>query len=201
MDIQAVMDNFKKHGFAVSYFPTKEDAAAYLNEQIDGVSVAAGGSMTIAAMGLQESLSAHNTFLSHSNPPQGMTADEVRRAAMTTDVYLTSANGATTSGELVNIDGAGNRVGSTYFGHKKVYFIVGIQKFEDTLEKAIFRARNIASPKNAQRLHRKTPCALKADRCYDCNSPERICNGLSIHYRKLYSADTEVVIIGEALGY
>ena len=201
MDIQKVIKNFEKHGFKACYFPTKEEASAYLNEQIDGVSVAAGGSMTIAAMGLQESLSEHNTYLTHSNPPAGMTADDVRRAAMTTDVYLTSANGATTSGELVNIDGAGNRVGSTYFGHKKVYFIVGIQKFEDTLEQAIWRARNIASPKNAQRLHRKTPCALKADRCYDCSSPERICNGLSIHYRRLYSAETEVVIIGEELGY
>lgn len=201
MDIQTTIQNFKNHGFDVSYFPTKEEAAAYLNEQIDGVTVAAGGSMTVAAMGLQESLSKHNTFLTHSNPPEGMTADDVRRAAMTTDVYLTSANGATVSGELVNIDGAGNRVSSTYFGHKKVYFIVGIQKFEDTLEKAIWRARNIASPKNAQRLHRKTPCAIKADRCYDCNSPERICNGLSIHYRSLHSAKTEVVIVGEPLGY
>ncbi len=201
MDIQNVMQNFEKHGFSVSYFPTKEDASAYLNAQIDGVSVASGGSMTVAALGLQESLSKHNTFITHSNPPAGMTADEARKAAMTTDVYLTSANGATTSGELVNIDGAGNRVSSTYFGHKKVYFIVGIQKFEDTLEQAIWRARNIASPKNAQRLHRKTPCALKADRCYDCSSPERICNGLSIHYRKLFSCETEIVIIGEPLGY
>ena len=201
MDIQNILKNFESHGFAAAYFPTKEAAAAYLNEQIDGVSVAAGGSMTVAALGLPESLSKHNVFLSHANPPQGMTADDVRMAAMTTDVYLTSANGATTSGELVNIDGAGNRVSSTYFGHKKVYFLVGIQKFEDTLEQAIWRARNIASPKNAQRLHRKTPCALKADRCYDCSSPERICNGLSIHYRKLSSAETEVVIIGEDVGY
>ena len=201
MDIQNVIKNFEKHGFTVSFFQTKEEAAAYLNEKIDGVTVAAGGSMTIAALRLQESLAKHNTFLTHSNPPAGMTADDVRKAAMTTDVYLTSANGATTGGELINIDGAGNRVGSTYFGHKKVYFIVGTNKFEDTLEKAIWRARNIASPKNAQRLNRKTPCAIKADRCYDCNSPERICNGLSIHYRKLYSCETEVVIVGEELGY
>ena len=201
MDIQKTIQNFENHGFTVSYFPTKEEAAAYLNEQIDGVTVASGGSVTVSSMELPESLGKHNVFLTHANPPAGMTADDVRKAAMSTDIYLTSANGATTSGELVNIDGAGNRVSSTYFGHKKVYFIVGIQKFEDTLEKAIYRARNIASPKNAQRLNRKTPCAAKGDRCYDCNSPERICNGLSIHYRKLSSCETEVVIVGEPLGY
>ena len=92
MNIPAIIENFKKRGYDVAYFETKEEAAAYLNAQIDGVTVASGGSMTVAELGLAETLAAHNTFYSHANPPAGMTAEDVRRAAMTTDVYLTSAN-------------------------------------------------------------------------------------------------------------
>ena len=90
---------------------------------------------------------------------------------------------------------------SSLYGHKKVYFIVGVNKLEPTLEKAMWRARNIASPKNAQRLNRKTPCAAKGDRCYDCNSPERICNGFVIHARKMSSCEMEIVFVNEPLGF
>ncbi len=201
MDIDNVLENFRKHAFSAVYFDTKEEAAAYLNGEIDGKTVGFGGSVTLKEMGLLDSLSEHNTVINHWKVPEGMTVDEVLDKAMRTDVYLTSANGASESGELVNIDGTGNRVSSTLYGHKKVYFIVGTNKFEETLEKAIWRARNIASPLNAKRLNRKTPCAVKGDRCYDCNSPERICRGLVIHWRKLNTCDTEVVIIGEKLGF
>lgn len=87
------------------------------------------------------------------------------------------------------------------FGHEKVYFVVGANKIEPTLEKAIWRARNIAAPRNAKRLGLKTPCAVKADKCYDCKSPERICNGLLIHLRKMNDIEMEVVLIRESLGF
>ena len=201
MDLQQIVQQFQNHGFSAAAFETKEEAAAYLNREIDGVSVSYGGSVTIAQMGLLDLLQSHNDVIGHWSIPEGMSKAEVYRRAAVTDVYLTSANGATTCGELVNIDGNGNRVSSTLFGHKKVFFIVGINKFEETLEKAIWRARNIASPLNAKRLGRKTPCAAKGDRCYDCSSPERICNGFVIYARKMYACDMEVVIINEPLGY
>ena len=201
MEIQKVIENFEKHGFSVKYFETKEDAAKYLNEQIDNTTVAAGGSVSIAEMGLAESLGAHNTFISHAALPAGFTPAMAMGAAMKTEVYLTSVNGASETGELVNIDGRGNRVASTFFGHNRVYFVVGINKFEPDLEKAIHRARNVSAPKNAKRLGRKTPCAVKGDRCYDCSSPERICNGLVVHWRKLSSCAQEILIINEPLGY
>ena len=69
------------------------------------------------------------------------------------------------------------------------------------LERAIYRARNIASPLNAKRLNRKTPCAVKGDKCYDCNSPERICRNLSVLWRKPTGADYEVILIKEELGF
>ena len=103
--------------------------------------------------------------------------------------------------KLINIDGTGNRVASTLYGHKKVWFVVGRNKLAPTYEEALWRARNIAAPKNAQRLKRKTPCAVKADHCYDCKSPERICRGLAVLWaRPNATEEMEVVLIGEALG-
>ena len=113
-------------------------------------------------------LSAHNRCLWHWK-------GDDRMDGMQTEVYLSSVNGLAETGELINIDGAGNRVASTLFGHKRVYFVVGANKIAPDYDAALWRARNIAAPKNAQRLKRKTPCAVKADRCYDCSSPERIC--------------------------
>ena len=68
-------------------------------------------------------------------------------------------------------------------------------------DSALHRARNVVAPKNAQRLKLKTPCAVKGDRCYNCNSPDRICCGLVVHYKKMKSMDMEVVLINEELGY
>lgn len=201
MNIEKAISNFKKNGFEAVYFETSKEASAYLNKEIDGVTVAYGGSMTIGEMNLLPLLAKHNTLWSHWKVPEGMTKEEVIKIASSTDVYLTSANGASESGELINIDGTGNRVASTLYGHKKVYFIVGVNKFEENLEKAMWRARNVSAPKNAQRLQRKTPCAVKADKCYDCDCAERICRGFVIHTRKMTSCDMEVVIIGENLGY
>ena len=201
MELREIAKQFEKHGFETSVFDTAADAAAYLDSKIDGVSVSYGGSMTLAEMGVLNKLKTHNDVIGHWDIPEGMTKQEVYAKAAVTDVYLCSANGVSETGELVNIDGHGNRVSSCLYGHKKVYFIVGVNKIAPTIEQAMWRARNIASPKNAQRLGRKTPCAVKGDKCYDCDSPERICNGFVIHHRKLSSCETEIVFVNEALGY
>ena len=201
MDFTAVKENLESRGFAVSTFATAKDAAEYLNAQIDGTSVSFGGSMTLAQMKLFESLSAHNTIYSHWNVPDGMNADEVREKAATCEHYLLSANGLAETGEVINIDGTGNRVASSLFGHKKVWFIVGSNKLAPTYDEALWRARNIAAPKNAQRLGVKTPCAAKGDRCYDCKSPQRICRSLVVLWEAIRSCETEIVLIDEELGY
>ena len=105
------------------------------------------------------------------------------------------------TGEIINIDGTGNRVSSSLFGHKKVWFIVGSNKIAPTYDEALWRARNIAAPKNAQRLGVKTPCAVNGDRCYDCKSPQRICRGLVVLWEAIRSCETEVVLVDEPLGY
>ena len=194
----AVTKNLEARGFAVRVFDTGAEAAAYLDGAVDGKTVGFGGSVTLDQLGLYDALSKHNTVVWHWRQEAG----PARREAMFTDVYLSSANGLAETGEIINIDGIGNRVAATLFGHEKVIFVIGRNKRVPTYEEALWRARNIASPQNAQRLGKKTPCAVKGDRCYDCRSPERICRGLSVFYRKLTGVKTcEVVIINEELGY
>ena len=201
MDFSKVKAALELRGFKVSIFASSAEASRYLNEQIDGMSVSSGGSITLEQTGILASLAQHNELISHWHVPEGKSPDEVRLQAMTTDVYLSSVNGLAETGELINIDGTGNRVGSTLFGHNKVYFVVGRNKLAPTYEDALWRARNIAAPRNAQRLGVKTPCAEKADRCYDCKSPERICRGLVVLWEAMKSCKTEVVLVDEELGY
>ena len=198
MDFTKVSENLKARGYAVQCFATAQEAADYLNGAIDGVSVGFGGSMTLEQMGLFERLSGHNRALWHWR--EG-TAEDPRKEALTADVYVTSVNGMDEDGDLINIDGAGNRVAATLFGHRKVYFVVGRNKLAPTYEEALWRARNISAPKNAQRLQRKTPCAAKGDKCYDCKSPERICRGLVVLWKPMMGMEAEVVLVDEDLGY
>ena len=193
-NFEKLAENLKKFGYDVSVFPTAAAAAAYLDGEIDGKTVGSGGSMTLQAMGLLELLGKHNTLVSHW---QG---DPVE-AAMATQVYLSSVNGIAETGEIINIDGTGNRVASTLYGHEAVFFVVGANKIAPDYDAALWRARNIASPKNAQRLGRKTPCAVKGDKCYDCDSPERICRALAVLWRKPNGIrKMEVVLVDEDLG-
>jgi len=198
MDFTTVEKNLKERGFAVRTFATREEAAAYLNQSIDGHTVGFGGSVTLDSMGLYESLGQHNTVCWHWKQTDAAAA---RAAAATADVYLTSVNGIAETGEILNIDGAGNRVAAMLFGHKKVYIVAGRNKLSPTYDEALWRARNIAAPKNAQRLKCKTPCAVKGDRCYDCKSPNRICRGLVVLWGAMLGAETEVLLIDEDLGY
>ena len=196
-----VAENLKKLGYQVTVFDTKEQAADYLCGEIKDTTVGFGGSITLRDMGLYDRLQETNKVAWHMYPAEGQNKDELRMLARNTDVYLTSANGLAETGEIINIDGAGNRVSESIFGHKKVYFVIGKNKLAEDYDKALWRARNIAGPRNAQRLGRKTPCAAKADRCYNCSSPDRICKVLSVFWGAPMGADCEVVLIKEDLGY
>ena len=194
-DFSKVKASLEERGFAVSCFATAEEAMDYLDGKLDGKTIGIGGSMTIRDMGLDQRLEKHNQVIWHWK--DGSLQDAARA-----EVYLASVNGLAETGEIINIDGAGNRVASTIFGHEEVYFIVGRNKLAPDYDGALWRARNIASPKNAQRLGKKTPCAAKGDKCYDCKSPDRICRALTV----LWEAPTgigrsEVVLIDQDLGF
>ncbi|MDD3346387.1 lactate utilization protein [Oscillibacter sp.] len=196
MALETARKNLEALGYQVQTFSTGAEAAAYLDAAIDGKTVGVGGSVTVQELKLYEKLSAHNTVFWH-----WANGAAEREKAMRAEVYLTSVNGLAETGEIINIDGAGNRVASTLYGHRKVYFVIGSNKLAPTYDEALWRARNIAAPKNAQRLQCKTPCAVKGDRCYDCKSPERICRGLTVLWRPMMGVEMEVVLVDEALGY
>ena len=192
-----VKQNLEARGYAVRVFSTGAEAADYLNASLDGKSVGFGGSATLDALGLYESLGTHNHVVWHWKQADKAAA---RREAQTTDVYLTSVNALAETGELVNIDGAGNRAAATLFGHEKIYYVVGRNKLAPTCDEAVWRARNIAAPRRARQLGKRTPCAVKCDHCYDCKSPERICRGLVTLWGPMMGMAAEVLLVDEDLG-
>ena len=194
-NIKTAAENLEKLGYAVKVCATKEEAADYLDAAIDATSVGIGGSVTAQELDLYDRLGAHNEVHWHW---KGGEAE--RPLAQNSKIYITSANGLAETGEIINIDGGGNRVASTLYGHEKVYFVIGRNKLAPTYDEALWRARNIAAPKNAQRLGRKTPCAVKGDRCYNCKSPERICRGLVVLWGPVMSLKTEIVLVDQDLG-
>jgi L-lactate utilization protein LutB len=198
MNLDPLFAAFKKGGVSAKYFETKEQARDDVAARINGKKVVFGGSVTLQDMGLYEALSAKNEVFWH-----WMALDADRKPPTNTaEVYFSSANGIAETGEIVNIDGFGNRLAGTFYTPESSFIIAGVNKIKPDLASAIDYARNIASPLNAQRLNRKTPCATKADRCYDCDSPDRICRVLSVIYAKPSALQhMEVIIVGEHLGF
>lgn len=201
MDFELLKHNLEERGYKVSCFSTAKEATDYLDNQLDQKTIGFGGSMTLEQMGLYERLADHNKVSWHHRIPEGKTSQDVRLEASGAEVYFSSVNGIAETGEIINIDGRCNRVAAILYGHEKVYLVVGKNKIAKDYDSALWRARNIASPLNAKRLNMKTPCAVKADRCYDCKSPDRICRGLSVLWEVPMGADIEVVLIDEDLGY
>ena len=196
-----VKQNLEGKGYKVTVCATKEEAAEYIDSVIDGKAVGFGGSVTVQELGLYEKLQSHNGVYSHAKIPEGRTKQEIQALANSADVYILSANAISETGEIVNIDGACNRISSSCYGHERVIFVIGKNKLAPTYDEALYRARNIAAPKNAQRLKKNTPCAKNADKCYNCNSPDRICRVLSIFWSKPMVGEFEVILINEDLGF
>lgn len=194
---RVMMRNFERHGFSVRHFATGAEARAYLVETLKGRTIGFGGSLTIRQLGLYEALAERNATLWHHHAP----SEEIRRLATGAKVYITSANAVSRTGEIVNIDGTGNRLAASLYGPDQVYFIVGRNKIAPDLHAALDRAKNVAAPKNAQRLGSRTPCAVRGDRCYDCDSPDRICRATLITERAPNRLATEIIFIDEDLGY
>lgn len=195
MIFDTVRPHLEARGYTVRVFPDAAAAADYLDREIDGCSVGFGGSGTLEAMGIYERLRTHNTVYWHWREP-----GSDRRRAMDTDVYLTSVNALAQTGEMVSIDGVGNRLASMLFGHRKIYYAVGRNKLTDTCLQAEQRARNVAAPARAAQMGVKTPCAVKGGGCYDCKSPQRICRGMVTLWEPMMGMEAEVLLIDEDLG-
>lgn len=194
-NFETLRKNLEENGFEVSCFATAAEACDYLDNKLDGKTVGHGGSVTLQEMGLLDRLGSHAVLYRHQpgNVPAG---------AATAQAYICSVNGLAETGEIINIDGTGNRVSSATFGHEELYLVVGVNKIAPDYDSALWRARNIAAPLNAKRLGRKTPCAVRGDKCYNCSSPERICRALTVLWKKPFGIKrAEVVLIDQDLGY
>lgn len=199
MELEKTMAALRKNGFTARYFETAAEAASAICAELTGKTIGFGGSVTLQELGLYEALAKNNTVCWHWKDA----APATRAAAATAQVYLLSANAIAETGQIVNIDGTGNRVAAAMYGHERVIFVAGINKLAPDLAAAIDRARNIAAPLNARRLGCKTPCALSEPmRCHDCASPGRICNVVSVLEKRTGGVgQMDVVLVGEPLGY
>ena len=196
MDYETIRKNFESHGFSTQFFSTDEEAKAYLAETVQRTTVGFGSSMTLQELGLYEELEKKNTIAWHMKTPSMY----VRRLASHANVYITSVNAVTETGEIVNIDRIGNRIAMTAFGPRNCYYIVGKNKITKNVAEALHRAKHVAGPKNAQRVKSETPCAVLGDKCYDCNVPGRICRMTMITERAPYGMESEVIFIDQDLG-
>ena len=140
------------------------------------------------------------TLLDRSKASSPEEVAEIYHQALSADYYFMSSNAITLEGELINTDGTGNRVAALIYGPKNVILLAGMNKVAHTLEEGIMRVRNVASPINANRLGRKTPCASTGS-CADCLSPDCICSHTVITRRSAPANRIKVILIGEALGY
>lgn len=191
--MENIISNFERNGFAVSYFKNSADAVLYLKEKVVDTTVTFGGSMTCSDLDLHSVLADRNKVFYHAVD-----------GFVTTDskVYIASANALAKTGEVINIDGRGNRVANMIHGAETVYLVCGVNKLCDDIPTALHRASNIAAPLNSRRLSRKTPCTKGEIKCHNCNSPERICRSTVIMTKKTGAVQHfEIILIDEILGY
>lgn len=197
----AVAEAMKKRGFDAYYVSTAEEARAKALELIpENSTVSWGGSVTIDEIGLKKAVidGGYNVInRDEAGTPEERT--ELMRKALTCDVFLMSANAVSEDGQLVNIDGNGNRVAALCFGPKEVIVVAGMNKVAGNIEEAYARARKLAAPVNAQRFNLGTPCN-RTGMCSDCLSPDSICSQLVVT-RRTSGGRIKVILVGEDLGF
>ena len=182
----------------------REEAKRIALELIpQGATIAMGNSLTLREVGIFAAITNGDYNIINQFEP-GSSADENlkrRKAGLTADVYFTSTNVITMAGELINIDGKGNRVAAMMFGPDKVIVIVGENKIVKDQKEAWIRLREKTAPELAKRLGRSTPCAITA-KCSNCSSPERICRFFTVISGQM-PVDKDrihVIIVKEQLG-
>jgi len=188
-------------GFEAHVFETRDMAIDFaLNAIEKQESITWGGSMTIRDMGLTEALKdgGYTVFDRDPIPPAERAA--FVREHFFSDWYLMSANAVTEDGELLNLDGSGNRVASLIYGPKNVMVVVGANKIVPTLADAYKRVREVAAPKNAQRFDIKTPCK-KSGACANCFANDTICSEMVYTRMCRPKGRIRVLLVNEELGY
>jgi hypothetical protein len=201
--VETTLKGLEASGFDCAFFPHRNELVAKVLEFVrPGMKVGFGGSVTLRQLGLPDAIAGKKAIaLDHWR--EGLTADEIRDVRLqqlTCGLFLSGVNAITEKGEIVNIDGIGNRVNSMTFGPKKVILIGGYNKLVPSLDAALERIRMIAAPMNAKRLGLALPC-VESGRCHDCKSDARICRVISIMQRRPSMTDASVYLLNEELGF
>lgn len=197
-----LVKNLKSRHFDAYYCDNAQEALEKALDLIpEGASVGWGGTVSATQIGLLDAIRQGNyQAIDRDSCQTPEEKEEAARKALFADVFLTGANAMSIDGQMVSIDGTGNRVAAIIYGPKKVIVITGMNKVCDTLDDAIRRARTVASPMNMQRFLRDTPCAVTGT-CADCKSETCICNQILVtrHCRPI--GRIQYIVVGEDLGY
>ena len=198
---QILVKNLKSRHFDAWYCEDKASALEKALELIpEGSTVGWGGALSAQQIGLMDAVNAGNYRAIDRD--QCKTPEEKLQAAkesMFADVFLTGANALSLDGQMVNIDGTGNRVAAIIYGPGTVLVIAGMNKVMDTLDAAMTRARTVAAPMNKQRFPNQTPCELTGT-CGDCKAEGCICNQIVITRHCRPAGRIKFIIVGEELG-
>lgn len=197
-----IIENLKKRNMEGHYYETSAECVRAIIDSIrQGSSISWGGSETIKETGLMDAINNGAYELidraAAKNPEE---ARQIYAKTVLADYYLMSSNALTIDGELINIDGNGNRVACLIQGPRHVIIVVGMNKIATDVASGVARVRNIASPANAIRLSRKIPCATTGH-CLNCLSPECFCNQIVVTRRSGHAGRIQVYLVAEDLGY
>ena len=195
------VEAMKKRHFDAYYCSTAAEAVEKALELIPKTdSVSWGGVMTVDELGLKQRLAQEGyTLIDRDTAKNPAEKQALMHQALSCGTFLMSSNAISEDGQLVNIDGIGNRVAALCFGPKQVIVVAGMNKVAADLDGAVSRARHIAAPANAQRFDGKTPCAVNGQ-CGDCTSPDCICSQMVITRFCKPAGRIKVVLVGEELG-
>ena len=197
-----LVKHLQQRHFDAYYCANREVALTKALELIpEGASVGWGGAMSAQQIGLMDAVRAgqyHPVDRDLCKTPEER--DQAAMACLSADVFLTGANALSLDGEMVSIDGTGNRIAAMIFGPKTVLVIAGMNKVEDTLEAAIERARTVAAPMNQQRFQLpNNPCTVTGT-CADCKSETCICNHIVVTRNCRPAGRIKFILVGEELG-
>ena len=196
-----LVKNLESRHFEAYYCETKEKALEKALELIPkGATVGWGGAMSAQQIGLMDALNAGDyRAIDRDKCPTPEEKLQAAKDSLFADVFLTGANALSLDGQMVNIDGTGNRVAAIVYGPGTVLVIAGMNKVEDTLEAAITRARTVAAPMNKQRFPNQTPCEVTGA-CGDCKAEGCICNQILITRHCRPAGRIKFILVGEDLG-
>ena len=199
---EILVKNLKARHFDAWYCDTKEEALAKALELIPaGSTVGWGGALSAQQIGLMDALNKGNyAAIDRDRCATPEEKAQAARESMFADFFLTGANALSLDGQMVNIDGAGNRVSAIIFGPKNVLVIAGMNKVMDDLDAAVNRARTVAAPMNKQRFDPNTPCAVTGS-CADCKVEGCICNHIVITRHCRPVGRIKFILVGEPLGF